>query len=101
MFSRATVLGKLRTYLHLSLKVRLSADDPRSEWGKKLQVIVNDVARVVIKKRRSDHVRVEDDVSVFISDLISDSVCKDGATCGSRCGRAHDVVSGMDTTSRK
>ena len=29
-------------------------------WGKKLQVIVNDVARVINKKRRSDHVRVQD-----------------------------------------
>ena len=59
MFARATVLGKLRTYLHLSLKVRLSDNDPLTIWGKKLQVIVNDVARVVVRKRRSDHVRVE------------------------------------------
>ena len=52
MFARATVLGKIRTYLHLSLKVRLSESDPLTVWGKKLQVIVNDVARVVAKKRR-------------------------------------------------
>ena len=32
-------------------------DDPKTEWGRRLQVIVNDVARVVVKKRRSDHVR--------------------------------------------
>ena len=60
MFARATVLGKLRTYLHLALKVRLSENDPHTVWGKKLQVIVNDVARVINKKRRSDHVRVQD-----------------------------------------
>ena len=60
MFARATVLGKLRTYLHLYLKVRLSESDPRTEWGKKLQVMVNDVARVVAKKRRSNHIRVQD-----------------------------------------
>ena len=44
----------------LSLKVRLSDDDPRTEWGRKLQVILNDVARIIVKKRQSDHVRVED-----------------------------------------
>ena len=31
MFARATVLGKMRTYLHLSLKVRLTENDPRTE----------------------------------------------------------------------
>ena len=51
MFARATVLGKLRTYLHLSLKVRLSENDPRTEWGKRLQVVLNDFARVINKKR--------------------------------------------------
>ena len=60
MFARATVLGKMRTYLHLSLKVRLSEKDPKADWGRKLQVIVNDVARIVTKKKRKDHVRVED-----------------------------------------
>ena len=34
MFARATVLGKIRTYLHLSLKVRLTENDPRTERGK-------------------------------------------------------------------
>ena len=60
MFARATVLGKIRTYLHLALKVRLSQSDPVTFWGKKLQVVVNDVARIVGRKRRSDHGRVED-----------------------------------------
>ena len=56
MFARATVMGKIRTYIHLSLKFRLSAKDPVTDWGRKLQVIVNDVARILIRKRRSDHV---------------------------------------------
>ena len=60
MFAGAVVLGKMRTYLHLALKVRLQDQDPLTEWGKKLQVVLNDVARVLLKKRRSDHVRVED-----------------------------------------
>ena len=50
----------MRTYLHLSLKVRLSENDPLTGPGKRLQVIVNDVARILCKKRRADHVRVED-----------------------------------------
>ena len=60
MFARATVLGKMRTYLHLSLKVRLSENDPLTGLGKRLQVIVNDVARILCKKRRKDHVRLQD-----------------------------------------
>ena len=35
MFARATVLGKIRTYIHLSLKVRLYESDPITVWGKK------------------------------------------------------------------
>ena len=53
------MLGKIRTYLHLALKVRLLESDPRNGWGKKLQVVINDVARTLIKKKRSDHIRVE------------------------------------------
>ena len=53
MFARATVLGKMRTYLHLSLKVRLSENDPLTGPGKRLQVIVDDVARILCKKRRA------------------------------------------------
>ena len=50
MFARATVLGKMRTYLHLSLKVRLSENDPLTGLGKRLQVIV---------RRRQDSLQEE------------------------------------------
>ena len=60
MFAAAVVLGKMRTYLHLALKVRLHDRDPLTCWGKKLQVVLNDVARVLVKKRRTDHVKVQD-----------------------------------------
>ena len=46
--------------MHLALKVRLQDQDPLTGWGKKLQVVINDVARVLVKKKRADHVRVED-----------------------------------------
>ena len=78
MFARASVLGKM-TYLHLSLKVRLSESDPRTEWGKKLQVIVNDVARVVTKKKRSDHVRVEDLLKKAGLEAVNSMVCSGSA----------------------
>ena len=39
---------------------RLSESDPHTVLGKRLQVVVNDVARIVVRKRRSDHIRVED-----------------------------------------
>ena len=52
MFARATVMGKMRTYLSLALKVRLSDKDPLTGPGKRLQVILNDVARILCKKRQ-------------------------------------------------
>ena len=58
-FVNLMINTSIKTYLHLSLKVRLSENDPKTEWGKKLQVNLNDVARIVARKRRSDHVRVE------------------------------------------
>ena len=79
MFARATVLGKLRTYLHLSLKVRLSDNDPLTGWGNKLQVIVNDVARIVARKRRSDHVRVHDLLKKAGLEAVNAMVCYNSA----------------------
>ena len=79
MFARATVLGKIRTYLHLSLKVRLSENDPHTTWGKKLQVILNDVPRVVVKKRRSYHVRIEDLLKKAGLEAVNAMVCSNSA----------------------
>ena len=79
MFTRATVLGKMRTYLHLALKARLSENDPLTCWGKKLQVIVNDVSRVVVRKRRSDHVRVEDLLKKAGLESVNSMVCSNSA----------------------
>ena len=56
MSARATVLGKIRTYVHLALKVRLSESDPVTVWGKKLQVIVNDQEK---RPRKSDRITSE------------------------------------------
>ena len=79
MFARATVLGKVRTYLHLSLKVRLSECDPHTMWGKRLQVIVNDVARIVVRRRRSDHVKIEDLLKKAGLEAINAMVCSNSA----------------------
>ena len=99
MFARATVLGKIRTYLHLSLKVRLSKDEPLTIWGKKLQVVVNDVARVVVRKRRSDHVRVEDLMKKSGLQAVNAMVCANSAMLAWRaskpCSPLHDLFVSM------
>ena len=96
MFARATVLGKMRTYLHLALKVRLSEKDPLTVWGKKLQVIVNDVARVIVKWRRSDHVRVEDLLKKAGLEGINAMVCSNSAMLAWRASSPlHDLFASM------
>lgn len=99
MFARATVLGKLRTYLHLSLKVRLSENDPKTEWGRKLQVIVNDVARVLVRKKRSDHARVEDLIKNAGLEAVNAMVCSNSAMLAWRASQPksplHEVFQSM------
>ena len=79
MFAGAVVLGKMRTYLHLALKVRLQDQDPLTGWGKKLQVVLNDVARVLVRKRRADHVRVEDLLKKSSLQSVNAMVCSSSA----------------------
>ena len=99
MFAKATVLGKMRTYLHLALKVRLSESDPKTEWGRKLQVIVNDVARVVVRKRRSDHVRIEDLMKKAGLEAVNTMVCSNSAMLAWRASQPksplHEVFQSM------
>ena len=95
MFARATVLGKMRTYLHLSLKVRLSENDPKTEWGRKLQGIVNDVARVVAKKRRKDHVRVEDLLKKGGLESVNAMVCSNSAMLAWKASKPESPLHGL------
>jgi hypothetical protein len=53
------LLGKLRVYANLTHHVRLDMDDSRPAISKKLQVVVNDAARLLLRVRRVDHNRVE------------------------------------------
>ena len=95
MFARATVLGKIRTYIHLSLKFRLSAKDPVTEWGRKLQVIVNDVARILTRKRRSDHVRVEDLLQKAGLESVNASVCYNSAMLAWRASKSQSPLNSI------
>ena len=99
MFARATVLGKMRTYLHLSLKVHLLESDQLTCWGRKLQVIVNDVARVVVRKRRSDHIRVEDLLKKAELEAVNAMVCSNSAMLAWRAIKSesplHDLFQSM------
>ena len=92
-------MGKIRTYLHLSQKVRLSDKDPLTGWGKKLIVIVNDVARIVVRKRRSDHVRNEDLLNKAGLEAINAMVCSNSAMLAWRANKPdsplHDVFESM------
>ena len=88
-------MGKVRTYLHLALKVRLSEKDPRTVWGKKLQVIVNDVARIVARKRRSDHVRVEDLLKKAGLEAVNAIICSNSAMLAWRASRPKSPLHGL------
>ena len=41
------------------LERRINNNNNNTDWGRKLKVIVNNVARILVRKRPSDHVRVE------------------------------------------
>ena len=98
IFAGAVVLGKIRTYLHLALKVRLQDQDPRTGWGKKLQVVLNDVARVLVKKRRTDHVRVEDLLKKSGLQSINAMVCSSSAMLAWRAADPGHPLHGLLAT---
>ena len=89
----------MRTYLHLSLKVRINKKDPKTCWGKKLQVVLNDVARVVVRKRRSDHVRVKDLMKKSQLESVNAMVCSSSAMLAWRASKPgntlHDLFQEM------
>ena len=96
MFAGAVVLGKLRTYLHLALKVRLHERDPLTCWGKKLQVVLNDVARVLVRKKRTDHVKVPDLLKKSGLQSVNAMVCSSSAMLAWRAAEPghplHDLL---------
>ena len=79
--------------------MRLSDDDPHTEWGRKLQVILNDVARIIVKKRRSDHVRVEDLLKKASLQAVNAIVCSNSAMLAWRASKPerplHDLFLDM------
>ena len=58
--ARGLFLGKLATYCGLSFRARLHPEDPATTGAQAIQVVINDVARVLTKKRRTDHIRTRD-----------------------------------------
>ena len=95
MFARAVVLGKIRTYIHLSLKVRLSPRDPKTEGGNKLQVILNDVARILLRKKLMDRVRVEDLMKKSGFESVNSMVCSASAMLAWRASKATHPLHGL------
>ena len=92
---RAVVLGKIRTYIHLSLKVRLSPRDPKTEGGNKLQVILNDVARILLRKKLTDRVRVEDLMKKSGFESVNSMVCSASAMLAWRASKATHPLHGL------
>ena len=52
--TRAIVLGKARVYLSHSLQAMLQLSDPKPALHSRLQVLLNDTARIILRRRRSD-----------------------------------------------
>ena len=50
----------MQVYASLSHRARLDVKDPQSVSSTRLQTILNDVARVLLGKRRTDHITVRD-----------------------------------------
>ena len=58
MISRSIVLGKAQVYANLALKLRLIESDPIQGHAQRVQVILNDIARVILGLRRRNHVAI-------------------------------------------
>lgn len=60
MFAQGMFFGKLRVYANLAFNVRLDEADKRTKGADTIQVLINDVARIITGVRRSDHVYIRD-----------------------------------------
>ncbi len=60
MVSRSLFTGKLSYGLAAVVSPRLSEDEPIQSAVQELQVIINSAARTILRKSRSDHIRVSD-----------------------------------------
>ena len=59
MVGMGLFFGKLQTYAHICIKVRLTATSSPSVRAKALQTLINDLARAVTGLRRKDKVPIE------------------------------------------
>lgn len=60
ILAKSIVLGKVQVYAGLTFRVRLTKDAPRSVLATKIQTVLNDVARLLLGKRRADKISSED-----------------------------------------
>ena len=59
-FAEGLFYGKLRVYAGVVFEVRLDEDDKRTKGAVPIQILINEVARLVAGKRRTDHIRIRD-----------------------------------------
>ena len=50
----------LRVYANLVFDVRLEETDKRTRGAEAIRVLINDVARLITRQKRTDHVRIRD-----------------------------------------
>ena len=77
----------------------MSRNDPLTGPRRELQVIVNDVARILCKKRRADHVRVEDLLKKGGLQSVNAMVCYNSAMLAWRSSKpecpVHEIFQSM------
>ena len=59
-FAQGLFFSRLRTYAGLVFTVRLNENDRCTQGAKQIQVMINNVARVITNLRRVDHISVRD-----------------------------------------
>ena len=57
-FAHGLFFGKLRVYASVIFAVRLGENDRRSNGADEIQVMINDLARLITGYKRSDHIRI-------------------------------------------
>ena len=79
-FAHGILMGKLATYIANCLVVRLTPDEPVCGRGAALQVVVNDLARLLTGHRRKDHVQVSELLSKADIPSVNQIIARDALT---------------------
>ena len=79
-FAHGIMIGKLATYLANCFVVRLTPEEPICGRAAALQVVVNDLARLLANRRRSDHVEISELLSLAKVPSVNQLVARDAVS---------------------